>query len=60
MSMSHFIENTGDEPLRFLELFKSQRFMDVDGADTARVVESAPQINRDILERLCKDKQPGV
>jgi oxalate decarboxylase/phosphoglucose isomerase-like protein (cupin superfamily) len=29
MSMSHFIENTSDEPLRFLELFKSPRFMDV-------------------------------
>jgi hypothetical protein len=29
MSMSHFIENIGDEPLRFLELFKSPRYMDV-------------------------------
>ena len=29
MAMSHFIENTGSEPLRFLELFKSPRFMDV-------------------------------
>ena len=29
MSMSHYIENTGDEPLRFLELFKASRFSDV-------------------------------
>jgi oxalate decarboxylase len=29
MSMSHFIENTGDEPLRFLELFRAPRFVDV-------------------------------
>jgi oxalate decarboxylase len=29
MSMSHFIENIGSTPHRFLELFKSARFMDV-------------------------------
>lgn len=29
MSISHFIENTGRTPLRFLELFKSARFMGV-------------------------------
>jgi oxalate decarboxylase len=28
-SMSHYIENTGDVPLRFLELFRSNRFQDV-------------------------------
>ena len=29
LSMSHFVENTGAEPLRYLELFKSARYMDV-------------------------------
>jgi oxalate decarboxylase len=28
-SMSHYIENTGDLPLKFLELFRSSRFQDV-------------------------------
>jgi oxalate decarboxylase len=29
MSMAHFVENTGDTPLRFLELFRAERFADV-------------------------------
>jgi len=28
-SMSHYVENTGDVPLKFLELFRSNRFEDV-------------------------------
>ncbi len=28
-SMGHFIENTGDTPLRFLEMFRSDRYADV-------------------------------
>jgi oxalate decarboxylase len=28
-AMGHYIENTGDTPLRFLEMFKSARFADV-------------------------------
>ncbi len=28
-AMGHYVENTGDEPLRFLEMFKSDRFADV-------------------------------
>src|ERR1700746_1787575 len=27
--MGHYIENTGDEPLRFLEMFRSSYFADV-------------------------------
>jgi oxalate decarboxylase len=29
MSMAHVVENTGDTALRFLELFRADRFMDV-------------------------------
>ena len=29
VSMPHFVENTGDEPLRFLELFRADRFVDI-------------------------------
>ena len=28
-AMGHYVENTGDEPLRFLEMFKSELFADV-------------------------------
>ena len=28
-AMGHYIENTGDTPLRFLEMFKSDHFADV-------------------------------
>jgi oxalate decarboxylase len=28
-AMAHYVQNLGDEPLRFLEMFKSARFMDV-------------------------------
>ena len=28
-AMGHYIENTGDTPLRFLEMFRSERFADV-------------------------------
>jgi oxalate decarboxylase len=28
-AMGHYIENTGDEPLRFLEMFRSSYFADV-------------------------------
>ena len=28
-AMGHYIENTGDEPVRFLEMFRSDRFADV-------------------------------
>jgi oxalate decarboxylase len=28
-AMGHYIENTGDEPLRFLEMFRSSYFADI-------------------------------
>jgi oxalate decarboxylase len=27
--MAHYVQNLGDEPLRYLEMFRSARFMDV-------------------------------
>jgi oxalate decarboxylase len=65
MSMSHFIENTGSEPLRFLELFKSPRFMDVSLAQWMaltphELVEAHLNIDRGTVDRLRKDKQPVV
>ena len=65
MSMSHFIENIGNEPLRFLELFKSSRFMDVSLAQwmaltPQELVAAHLKIDRAVLDRLRKDKQPVV
>jgi oxalate decarboxylase len=28
-AMGHYVENTGDEPLRFLEMFRTDRFADI-------------------------------
>ncbi len=65
MSMSHFIENTGDEPLRFLELFRSPHFMDVSLAQwmaltPPELVAAHLNIDRAVIEKLRKDKQPVV
>jgi oxalate decarboxylase len=65
MSMSHFIENTGSEPVRFLELFRSPRFMDVSLAQWMaltphELVQAHLKIDRSMLERLRKERQPVV
>jgi oxalate decarboxylase len=65
MSMSHFIENIGDEPLRFLELFKSPRYMDVSltqwmALTPHELVEAHLKLDRAMLDGLAKDKRPVV
>ena len=61
-AMAHFVENTGDTPLRFLELFRAPRFMDVsamDGADAARIGAGAsrhrPRIARGVAQGEAAD-----
>ena len=46
LAMGHYIQNTGEETLRFLEMFRSDRFAEVslkpiDGADPKRVCAGA-------------------
>jgi oxalate decarboxylase/phosphoglucose isomerase-like protein (cupin superfamily) len=51
MSMSHFIENIGDTPLRFLELFRAPRYMDVSLAQwmaLSRSMNSYRRISRSV------------
>jgi oxalate decarboxylase len=65
MSMSHFIENIGDEPLRFLELFKSPRYMDVSltqwmALTPHELVRAHLKLDRAVLDGLPKDKRPVV
>jgi oxalate decarboxylase len=65
MSMSHFIENTGSEPLRFLELFAAPHFEDVSLAQWMALTPHALvaqhlDMEVAVLDRLRKDKQPVV
>lgn len=64
-SMPHYIENTGSEPLRFLELFRSPRFEDVSltqwmALTPHELVAEHLDINKDLIDALPKDKRPVV
>jgi oxalate decarboxylase len=64
-SMPHYIENTGREPLRFLELFNSPRFADVSltqwmALTPPELVAAHLDINKDLIDALPKDKRPVV
>jgi oxalate decarboxylase len=65
MSMPHFVENTGSEPLRFLELFRASRFEDVSLAQWMaltphELVQAHLNLDREMLDAIRKDKQPVV
>jgi oxalate decarboxylase len=60
-----FVENTGPEPLRFLELFASPRDMDVSltqwmALTPHELVQAHLDIDRGFLDALPKDKRPVV
>jgi oxalate decarboxylase len=64
-AQAHYVENTGDTPLRFLELFKSDRFADV--SLNQWLALTPPELVRDHLHlsdaamaKLHKDKRPVV
>jgi len=64
-SMPHYIENIGNEPLRFLELFAGPRFEDVSltqwmALTPHELVAAHLDINRDLIDALPKDKRPVV
>ncbi|MFF5816253.1 oxalate decarboxylase family bicupin [Lysinibacillus capsici] len=61
----HYIENTGTEPLWFLEMFKSDRFQDVSlnqwmALTPTELVQSNLQVGPELLEALRKEKWPVV
>lgn len=63
--MAHFVENVGDTPLRFLELFRAPRFMDVSLAQWMaltphELVQAHLNIDGGWLDALRKEKQPIV
>ena len=64
-AMGHYIENTGDTPLRFLEMFRSERFADVSlnqwmALTTPALVQDHLHLNQTVMDALHKQKQPVV
>jgi oxalate decarboxylase len=64
-SLPHYVENTGNDTLRFLEIFNSPRFADVSLAQWMaltphELVQAHLEINRDLIDALPKDKRPVV
>jgi oxalate decarboxylase len=59
----HYIQNTGDEPLVFLKMFRASKFEDVSMMQWAANIPSyimADTLNmpRELIEALPKDKHP--
>ncbi|MBM4726857.1 oxalate decarboxylase family bicupin [Prescottella equi] len=64
-AMGHYIQNTGDTPLRFLEMFRSDRFEDISlnqwMALTPRtLLEEHLRPDERLMQSLSKDKRPIV
>jgi oxalate decarboxylase len=62
MSMAHFVENTGEGLLRFLELFHADRFMDVSLAQwmaltPCRLVRDHLNLDDKLVDSIRKGKQ---
>lgn len=65
VSMPHFVENRGDEPLRFLELFRADRFVDISLAQWMaltphELVQAHLDLPPQMIDTMRKDKQPVV
>jgi oxalate decarboxylase len=61
-AMGHYVENTGDEPLRFLEMFRSSYFADVSlnqwmALTTPKLVQTHLNLDAQTMAALSKDKQ---
>ena len=64
-AMGHYIENTGDEPLRFLELFRSDRFADVSlsqwmALTPPELVRAHLNLDQETISALSKEKSVVV
>jgi len=64
-AMGHYVENTGETPLRFLEMFKSNRFADVSlhqwmALTPPELVQDTLHLNQTVMNVLQKQKQPVV
>ena len=64
-AMGHYVENTGDTPMRFLKLFKSNYFADVSldqwmALTPPELVEAHLKLDRQVIDALRKTKVPVV
>jgi oxalate decarboxylase len=64
-AMGHYVENTGDEPVRFLEMFRSDRFADVSlnqwmALTPPELVRAHLNLDEQTMAALVKDKQVVV
>jgi oxalate decarboxylase len=64
-AMGHYIENIGDTPLRFLEMFKSSRFQDVSlnqwmALTPPELIQAHINPDRTVMNSLRKEKWPIV
>jgi oxalate decarboxylase len=64
-AMGHYVQNTGDEPLRFLELFRSDRFADVSldrwlALTPPALVQAHLGVGDDVLRALSPRERPVV
>ncbi len=64
-AMGHYIENTGDTPLRFLEIFKSDHYADVSlnqwmALTPPELVQAHLRLNQKVMGALKKEKRPIV
>ena len=60
-AMGHYVENTGDEPLRFLELFRSNQFADVSlnqwmALTPPELVQAHLNLDHQTMAALSRDK----
>jgi oxalate decarboxylase len=63
--MGHYIENVGDTPMRFLEIFKSSYFADVSldqwmALTPPELVEAHLKLDHQVMDGLRRDKAPVV
>jgi oxalate decarboxylase len=64
-AMGHYIENTGSQPLRFLEMFKSSYYADLSldqwiALTPPELVEAHLRLDRQTMAALRKEKKPVV
>ena len=65
LAMGHYVQNTGDRPLRFLELFRSDRFADVSlnqwlARTPAGLVSAHLNVGARVTGALAEEKRPVV
>ncbi len=64
-AMGHYVENTGTEPLRFLEMFKSRYYADVSldqwlALTPPELVQAHLRVDKATIDAFRKDKKPIV